>query len=111
ARTYRDALERLTAGGARVVWFPIPCFGPSALEAIPRSEASRAAHEAILAQLADELDGVDVVDIDALTCPGGTYEPALGGIPGSRPDDIHFTPEAARWLAEALTPAIGEATG
>ena len=39
-------------------------------------------------------------------CPGGKFTQTLGGTSGARPDGVHFSPPAARWLADWLGPKL-----
>jgi hypothetical protein len=98
---YRRHADVMGSGGAPVLWAVPPCnrwkpewVDPAAAEArwasivtatIPALAASRP---------------VQLVDLLAELCPGGTFAYDLWGMRGVRPDGYHLTDEAAAHLAE-----------
>lgn len=118
------ALERLTAGGARVVLIePIPMtetlcrrLGTSAAGCraqVRDPEAAR--YNALRRSVAAAFGGrVAVVDVTDLLCPGGACTDEVDGR-RPRPDGLHFSPAGAAWVAPLIlrralasfTPPVG----
>ena len=112
---YRDAVDVLSAGGARIVWLQGPCskgIGPfAALDGKSSLDPARVRHlnEELLPRLAEDRPQVRLVDVHELLCPGGEYQDEVAGIEGIRPDGIHFSTEGALWLSRQIGPQVLEA--
>ena len=111
---YAEAISVLGAGGAPVLWLGTPCFTPDLPNVTDPwlGPERRSVQSAILADLVAE--GLDLrwFDLEALACPGGAYSKDIAGIVDARPDGVHFSLEAATWIArEHLAPVISDATG
>ena len=128
ARGYARYLRRWTAGGARVVVLKDPVSPTATVGRVPeclsknpgdRSRctwphdqprpASAGAYRWMdpLTDAARE-QRVPVVDLDDLLCPGGTCQPAIGGVVTFF-DASHLTATYARTLAPALRDRIAKA--
>jgi peptidoglycan/LPS O-acetylase OafA/YrhL len=102
------ALDRLTAGGARVVLvtIPAPAPNPAQLTAHTDRDADDAGYLRLNATLrsfrARHRDEVTLVDLASKVCPDGPPCPETVKGLHARPDGRHYTPEAATWAARWL---------
>ncbi|MCB1250917.1 MAG: acyltransferase family protein [Acidimicrobiales bacterium] len=105
---YQGAVDTWGAGGATVVAAGLPCTGDVwtgfAISGTGAFDNDRIA--ALDRLVAERLDGVSYVDLPAAVCPGGAYVADLGGIEGARPDGLHFSADAALWVADRLGPQV-----
>jgi lysophospholipase L1-like esterase len=62
-------------------------------------------NQEILPALVEARPEVEIFPFADLACPGG-FTQTLGDIDDARPDGIHFSPEAARWLADRYAPDL-----
>jgi peptidoglycan/LPS O-acetylase OafA/YrhL len=103
------AVDRLTAGGARVVFLlVVPRAESDTVPADGEDAAARVEHfNAILRSVAeDRPDDVAYVDLNPIVCPGGVPCPTeVDGI-RLRPDGGHFVEASTHWLAARLLPQI-----
>ena len=105
-----DAIGVLSAGGARVVFLKVPCFGPSpdgARLGAERTDVARveAVNAVIDSVVAAHPERAEVLDSAAWLCPGGRYVDEIGGV-RVRYDGVHFDAEGAdafwAWLAPKI---------
>jgi lysophospholipase L1-like esterase len=102
-------IARLT--GAPVVAVKPTCYGrnnlPDAevIDGDVRLEPARARAVTAVWQSAAAASGVRLLDLDAVTCPGGVAEPVL------RADGVHFTVAGADRLAPTIARALRRAVG
>ncbi|MFA5564597.1 MAG: acyltransferase family protein [Acidimicrobiia bacterium] len=108
-RDYAEAVEVLTAGGAPILWFNMPCVHPRevAEQAVFQPER-RAPQRLVLTELATQFPSLTLYDLDALVCPGGVYLDEFGDVADPRPDGVHFSPQGARWIVDTILPEIEE---
>ncbi|HUF84246.1 MAG TPA: hypothetical protein VMQ81_06595, partial [Acidimicrobiia bacterium] len=99
-----EAVQRLTAGGGRLV-VVIPAPVPPGAEAEDHDAVARLPHlSTVLREYARQhADRVFVVEMAELLCPDGPPCPTTIGGYGPRPDGMHFDdPAGARWAADWL---------
>lgn len=111
---YGAFVDGAHAAGATVVWLTVPCADPThggLPFGTPRTrtafEASRRRHvnEVLLPQLVASRPGaVRLADLDGAVCPGGRFREQVGPVRDGRPDGLHFSDAAARWLAATYAP-------
>jgi peptidoglycan/LPS O-acetylase OafA/YrhL len=107
-RLMDEALDRITAGGARVVIVTEASPAPNPAQSTETFD--RAADDAGYGRLNDLLRrfatrhpmNVQLVDLAAKVCPGGAPCPSQVEGLEARPDGHHFTPTAAAWAANFL---------
>lgn len=103
-----EAVQRLTAGGARLV-VVIPAPVPPGAEAEDHDAIARLPHlSTVLREYARQhADRVFVVEMAELLCPSGPPCPPVIDGYAPRPDGIHFDdPAGARWAADWLVPKV-----
>jgi hypothetical protein len=91
--------RRLSSRGARIILVTmVPRWGK-----ITDSERRIVAHynRVIRDFVAAHADGMAMLDMAELICPGGSCQPF-----GVRPDGIHFTPAASTWAVEVMLPDL-----
>jgi len=109
------AVNRLTAGGAHLVFMPVAPNAYPSVRGVPTY-----ANDARLVQLAKMLrtyaqqhsDKVSLIDLPVMLCPNGPMCPAEVA-PGIRPrnlDGFHFDGDGAVWLANQLTAMLDGST-
>ncbi len=105
---YQAAQVIFASRGAKVVWLTTPCTGAVwAGFAIANTGAfDNARIDQLNTGLLPQLQGVRIVDLHAVACPGGVFAGILGGVEGSRPDGLHFVEAAAIWVADQIGPLI-----
>jgi peptidoglycan/LPS O-acetylase OafA/YrhL len=101
-RSEYDAAALLFAeDGAHVVWVSPLCMGrmlaPGGNSPLD-PERTRRLIETIVEPLAAQSDHVSYVDLFTKVCPDGKFANRLAGIDNLRPDGIHFSNHAARWV-------------
>jgi lysophospholipase L1-like esterase len=104
----RELFRILAATGAPVVAVKPTCYGPNTL---PDGEAQESERldpvrvQAVTAawEAAASADHLRLLDVDAVTCPGGTADPVV------RADGVHFTVAGADRLAPIVTSALRRA--
>jgi lysophospholipase L1-like esterase len=106
-----DAIELLSATGARVAFLSTPCFnqhddGVNTIGA-ERNEVARVAHfNGLLDDVVGRSGGkAIVVPLAELVCPDGRWIEEIDGV-HLYFDGMHFTPEAARWVWTRVLPEI-----
>jgi peptidoglycan/LPS O-acetylase OafA/YrhL len=120
ATRWREAMRRLTAGQATVVWVDTmpaadslcrrlgtssrTCTSVRAADA--RAEAYDALRDAVAAEFAGRVRRVSVRD---LLCPDGTC-PAKVDDRELRPDGLHFVPATSGWIAPRLLRRVDAVT-
>ncbi len=111
---YVEAYQVFSSTGARVVWLTTPClrdpFGTTQGPWDPKRQ--RRMNESILpALLTERGDGLTLLDLDAVVCPGGQFTRSLHGIENFRRDGVHFSEPGSLWvggwLGQQLLPAPG----
>ena len=103
---YTQAVDLLSAGGARVVVVEPICTANTA-----HSERLRLVRQQLLPRLKwARPTQVRLVDITHRICPEGAFTTGLGGIADARPDGVHFTDPAADWIATWLMPTVVDPT-
>jgi peptidoglycan/LPS O-acetylase OafA/YrhL len=109
---YREAVDVLGSSGAEVVWLVTPCYAgttlPGPLYNTAALDPDRREHlnGVILPRLLESRPELHTIDLFGHVCPDGKYVQDIGGIAGGRPDGVHFSRPAARWLADWLGPEI-----
>ncbi len=98
---YSSAVDLLSAGGARVV-----VLDPMCVANPEHSRRLQYARDRLLPRVAQARPGVHLVDVTSRLCPGGAFDPDLGGVTGARPDGIHFDDQGADWVASWLMPML-----
>ncbi len=130
----RLAVKVASSGGARVDLLTAPCFDsgeqPNGEPWPADSSARLATYNRLVREVAGSSGGVaSAVDLDALVCPGGAFEPSIDGVTVRAPDGVHFpyysqtAPQSpdpdtvtqveqfGAWLAPRLWPRILGAVG
>jgi hypothetical protein len=104
----------MTERGAVLMWVTLPCVGYDLLNITNAQslmfDPARIKYvntkvlNTMLWMQQDRLkrDEVKVLDLFGVVCARGEFQSTLGPIYGSRPDGIHFTRAAARWVADQL---------
>ena len=107
---YRRAVDRLTAGGARVALVRVPDPVPSDRGPVDPEQLERIRHmnELIDSVAADDPIRVSVVHLDEIVCPGtGDCPTEVDGLELRGRDGAHFAePATAAWVAERLAERI-----
>ena len=118
--TFADYVKRqleytvglVSAKGAHVVLVTAPCFssGEQARRiAVARglARAARRAYNTLVREVAAEHpQTVSVLDLDAMVCPGGNYEPVIDGVQVRQADGVHFAITGGRVLAPKIWPSV-----
>ncbi len=98
-------IEILQGAGAQVLLVTAPyCrqVGPDGCD-FPQNEPGRTDRfNVLLAEVAADCVGVEVVDLNARLCPDGNYVEEIEGMVLRRGDGIHLTRAASTWVAEWL---------
>jgi hypothetical protein len=96
----RQVTNILGSQGARVIWSTIPCasFNP-VIHGNHHTDAEGNRRIDLANQRIRQL-GTTLADLDARVCPGGGYSSSVEGDPVGRTDGVHFSPDAARRLAD-----------
>ena len=117
-RRIDEAIERLTASGAKVLLVTQPSHSEGSFQGrvVPRSDALDRHFTRLnryLPEVAARYPGrVGIVDLAEKICPGGPpCEPEVDGRTPRPVDGAHFTPEAAVWVSEWLVPQLWAAAG
>ncbi len=91
--------------GARVVLVTQPCADSGERpdgQPWPEDAASRLAiYNRILRQVARRT-GSTVLDLNAMVCPGGTYQQVVNGVTIRAPDGVHFAGSSGSFLAPRI---------
>lgn len=108
----RAAVDRLTAGGARLAILNVPPTVDGELRPVDPDDLTRRAHyNELLAEVAaEEPERVVLVDFAAIVC-GGAVEPCADTVDGIalRPlDGSHFEDAGAAWVAGAVADLVAE---
>jgi hypothetical protein len=90
-----DAARRITAHGAHVTWLTHPCVTD------PNRNAGLPAVNAVYRDVAARLPRVDLVDLDAMVCPHGRYDPRFRS-----PDGTHIAADASASLGAPFASAL-----
>ncbi len=107
-----QAVDILSAGGAKVMLFTMPYVDPPQESAngstfSENDPARMRAFNQILTNVANSRKGVaTLVDLNALLDPGGHYQLVVDGVTVRSTDGIHLTKAAGEWLQPVLMPAI-----
>ena len=108
-----QAVQVATSTGALMVFMTSPCFDSGEQNnglPWPEDSASRlAAYNSMVHQVAAEHPStVQVFDLDALLCPGGTFTTYFDGIQVRDGDGVHIvpTPAAGQWLDARILPEV-----
>ena len=106
-----QASELVTATGSRMVFLTAPCTDegeqPDGQPWPEDSNRRLAVYNSLVRQVAAEHPQTDsVVDLDAVTCPGGHYSANLDGVNVRRSDGVHFTVQGGQYVAPKIMPAI-----
>ena len=107
-----QAVQILSAGGAKVVLFTAPYYDPPVEAAngapFPENDPARVvAWNRIVRQVAADHPGeVTVIDLDKLVDPQGHYQSVVDGVTVRWPDGIHFSAEGGEWLQPAILPTV-----
>ncbi len=115
-REYHDAVDVLTAGGARVLWLKPPCVrsleaaGGEVGASLGPSDTNRVRHlnDVILPTLAADEPSVRLFDLFGPLCPNGEFVEEIDGVE-VRPDGVHYSSEGSRWFADRYGAALLEA--
>ena len=112
---YGAFVDGAHAVGATVVWMTVPCADPThggLPFGTPRTRTAfdparrRHVNDVLLPQLVASRPGaVRLADLDGTVCPGGRFKDQVGPVRDGRPDGLHFSDDAARWLAATYGPA------
>jgi hypothetical protein len=107
AANFDRALDLFAGLGARVAMVTTPCVASGELpdgSDDPANDPARAAryNELLRAAVARKPENAQVVDLNALLCPGGRYTPTIGGQPVRASDGIHIRVTAGPFIAPLL---------
>src|SRR5262249_27983987 len=98
---YRAAADVLSARGAPVVWFTIPCEQEPIEPGTPLWVVNRRT----LPQLAASRPSVHLIDLDHAICARGATD-AFGGVPDARYDGAHFSLAGALAVSRWVMPIV-----
>ena len=108
-----QAVQVATSTGALMVFMTSPCFDSGEQNnglPWPEDSATRlAAYNTMVRQVAAQHPStVQVFDLDALLCPGGTFTTYFDGIQIRDGDGVHIvpTPAAGQWLDARILPEV-----
>ncbi|HEY1830044.1 MAG TPA: acyltransferase family protein [Acidimicrobiales bacterium] len=101
----------VTASGAHMVFLTAPCTDegeqPDGAPWPEDNPARLAIYNGLVREVAAENPTTDsVVDLDAVTCPGGKFTTDIDGVAVRRSDGVHFTDAAGPVLGPKIMPAI-----
>jgi hypothetical protein len=101
---YSDLVEmaarEITATGAHLTWLTHPCVTE------PTRNARLPAVNEVYRDVARRVPGVELIDLDAMACPGGAHDPGL-----RTEDGTHFNDGAPAVLGGALAVHLAVAWG
>ncbi len=111
---YTAAVDVLSSRGARVLWVSPLCV-QNKITGTPTDvfdpERVRRQRFDVLAPVADaNPERLEVLDLFGQVCPNGEVSQTIAGIPNFRPDGIHFSPHAERWVGNWIGKHIVETT-
>lgn len=104
ASEYREAVDVLSARGARVVWLTTPCFRDASSE--QRAQVAHLDSDILPRVARTRPDAMHIVDLDAHICPGGEFSGRIDSTDGARPDGLHFSDPGADAVASWLVPML-----
>ncbi len=101
----------VTAAGVHMVFLTTPCTdegeSPDGAPWPEDNPARQAAYNKLVRQVAAEHPQTDsVVDLAAVTCPGGKFSTSVDGVAIRRTDGVHFTDAGGVVLGPKIMPAI-----
>ncbi|HTT87495.1 MAG TPA: SGNH/GDSL hydrolase family protein, partial [Acidimicrobiales bacterium] len=115
------ATEVAGSGGAHVVLMTAPCYDSGEQpngDPWPEDSAERLSiYNRIVRQVATSAPHTSLLDLDALVCPGGSFEQSIDGVQIRQPDGVHLAlgsgvylaPRIWPLVASVLTPAVASA--
>jgi peptidoglycan/LPS O-acetylase OafA/YrhL len=105
---YEAVGDFLTQDGAQMVFLTSPCIRYGRTEGTGAFEPERTIrfNETILAPLVEGRSDASSLDLFEHVCRDGAVLDTIAGIEGARPDGIHFSDEAADWIARWLGPEL-----
>lgn len=105
---HRATAERLSAGGAAVVWSLMPDTVEARWTGPVEPGDERAEHHRnLLRAIAEQVDGTSTLDLASVVCPTAPCPTEVDGITLRPNDGIHFDePEGARYVAARLADLI-----
>jgi peptidoglycan/LPS O-acetylase OafA/YrhL len=116
-----EAVEILSAGGAKVVLFTMPYVDPAEApdgSTYPENVPARAdAYNALVRRVAARHAGVvTVYDLNKVLDPDGHFTPTIDGVDVRWSDGIHISATGGEWLRPRILPqidalALGDPTG
>jgi hypothetical protein len=98
---YRAAADVLSARGAQIVWFTVPCEN----EPIVRGSPMWVVNRRTIPKLAASRPAVHVVDLDHELCARGATD-SYAGVTDARYDGAHFSPAGALAVAKWVMPIV-----
>jgi hypothetical protein len=106
-----QAVAVLGSRGATVALFTTPCFAGRERPdggTWPENDPVRVTrlNELIREVAARHPGNVDVVDLNAMLCPGGRYAQRLDGVTVRSADGVHIQPGSGAWLRSHLLPIL-----
>ncbi len=104
------AIDLLEAHATRVVVLTAPYYGgieqPDG-SPFPEDDPARVDRfNELLRQAADRRSTLEVVDLNRLLAPDGTYQSSIDDVALFRGDGVHYSEEGARWIGERLLPLL-----
>ena len=101
---YVEAVDVLSANGARIAWFDNACYELQDFGEDP----THMNEDLIPALQAQRPDVVDIIEFHDLVCPNGTFTKQLFGLDDARPDGTHLSDPASDIVADWLGPQLLE---
>jgi peptidoglycan/LPS O-acetylase OafA/YrhL len=107
-----QAVDLLSADGARVVLFTMPYLDPPVEAAdgapFPENDPARmqAFNKLVVEVAASRPKVVTLIDLNAILDPGGHYQPVVDGVTVRSTDGIHLTKAAGEWLQPDIMPTV-----
>jgi SGNH domain (fused to AT3 domains) len=98
---YQAAVDVLSARGAKVVWFTIPCENELIQPGWPMWYVNRRT----IPKLAASRPAVTVIDLDHELCAHGASHD-YAGVHDARPDGVHYSDAGALAVAEWVMPIV-----
>jgi peptidoglycan/LPS O-acetylase OafA/YrhL len=101
---YVDAVDTLSASGAKVVWVKNPCvryaLGTAPVRGSFDTERIRYVNDVILERVVQERPDIRFFDMFRVLCPRGEFVEGADDVDVLRTDGVHFSPEGSRWFAQ-----------
>ncbi len=118
-RALKDVAVEYTSNDARMVFIELPPLLPNECNTLAMAEQPTCRrpvaqddvhppYNDAFRRIAAEVPGVATISLDDAICPGGVCVPEVRGSI-LRPDGLHFAPEVAPWIGDAIDAELSRA--